>query len=343
MKLAIEMNNQKNAKERPRNDEVIDYSIRPAKNIERKMICEALSRLSIMATLRDYQYVGFGSTYFVDFSLFHKILGIQKLISIEGDDTAENRVKFNSPYSCIEILMGMSTDKLPEISWEKQRSILWLDYTSSLSGYMFSDMATFFNRAVSGSVFLISVNVEVKDEQGGKTTDERIKSKLNKDSEIKNRIRRNTFERDLKKEDYYELIRNVVQQEVEIILDSRNRIETKSKFKYKQIFNFLYHDGQAMLTIGGVLYSEAEEQKIISMNFNNLEFVMESGKSFEITVPHLTSREIQVIDKFLPDFHSDPDIKEKAFSALKGIVSESAIEKYANVYRYFPAFKEIAI
>jgi len=332
-----------NAKEKPRNDEVIDYSIRPAKNIERKMICEALSRLSIISPLREYQYVGFGSTYFVDFSLFHKYLGIQKLFSIEGDDAAETRVRFNSPYSCIDILIGKSTDKLPEIPWEKRRSILWLDYTSSLSGYMFSDMATFFNRAVSGSVFLISINVEVKDEAGATTTDARIKSKLNRDSDVKNRIRRNTFELNLKKNDYYSLMRNVILQEIETILESRNRIEQMSKFKFNQIFNFLYHDGQAMLTIGGIVYNDSDEQKINSMNFKNLEFVKELEESFEIKVPHLTNREIQVIDKFLPDFHSDPDIKAQAFSALKGIVSESAIEKYADVYRYFPIYKEIAL
>ena len=62
----------------PRNDEIMNYLFRPAKNIERKMLCEALSRLSIISDVKHYQYVGFSSVYFADFSLFHKQLGIQK-------------------------------------------------------------------------------------------------------------------------------------------------------------------------------------------------------------------------------------------------------------------------
>ena len=89
-----------------RNDEIMNYLFRPAKNIERKMLCEALSRLSFILDLKHYQYVGFGSVYFADFTLFHKQLGIQKLISIEGEEEMEERVRFNKPYSCIEIIIN---------------------------------------------------------------------------------------------------------------------------------------------------------------------------------------------------------------------------------------------
>jgi hypothetical protein len=91
-----------------RNDEMMNYLFRPAKNIERKMLCEALSRLSVIADVKHYQYVGFGSVYFADFTLFHKQLGIQKLISIESEEEMETRVRFNQPYSCIEVMVGFS-------------------------------------------------------------------------------------------------------------------------------------------------------------------------------------------------------------------------------------------
>ena len=63
----------------------INYSIRPAKSAERKMLCELIQHLSVFHKLSDYQYIGFGSTYFTDFSLFHRNLGINKMISIEKD------------------------------------------------------------------------------------------------------------------------------------------------------------------------------------------------------------------------------------------------------------------
>ncbi|HGB1823876.1 TPA: O-methyltransferase, partial [Salmonella enterica subsp. enterica serovar Bahrenfeld] len=63
----------------------IDYRIRPAKNIERKMIRDVLLRLSPFGIFSDYQYIGFGSKYFTDFIIMHKYLGIDDMISIEGD------------------------------------------------------------------------------------------------------------------------------------------------------------------------------------------------------------------------------------------------------------------
>ncbi len=61
----------------------INYRVRPAKSIQRKMLCDALLRLSFFEPVENYRYVGFGSTTFTDFILFHKILGIKDMISIE--------------------------------------------------------------------------------------------------------------------------------------------------------------------------------------------------------------------------------------------------------------------
>ncbi len=60
--------------------EKINYNLRPNKCIERKMMCETLSRLSHLEHLHNYRYIGLGSPYFSDFSLFHKNLGITELI-----------------------------------------------------------------------------------------------------------------------------------------------------------------------------------------------------------------------------------------------------------------------
>ena len=325
---------------RPRNDELLNYLLRPAKNIERKMLCEALSRLSIISKLSNYLYVGFGSTYFADFILFHKALGIQKLISIEGDDAMEERVRFNNPYSCIDILIGQSTEMLPEVPWEKQKSILWLDYTSTLEGYMFNDMATFFNRAQSGSVFIISVNVDIQDQTESKTTNEKIKKKLEKDSEVKKRIHNNQLKKDLKKENYYSIIRGVIHEEILDIINARNKIESIDKLNYKQIFNFLYKDGAAMLTIGGILFSEKDRDKISKMTFENMDFFKDKDEYFEIIVPNLTSREIKTLDKYLPNINNDALAKKQAQDELKNVISNDVIDKYSKIYRYFPYFTE---
>jgi hypothetical protein len=48
----------------------INYTLRPAKNIERKMLCEAFHKLHPFGKVQNYRYIGFGSTYFSDFILF---------------------------------------------------------------------------------------------------------------------------------------------------------------------------------------------------------------------------------------------------------------------------------
>src|SRR5438309_550668 len=80
----------------------IDYSIRPAKSVERKMLAEALSRLSKLERPDNYRYVGFGAIYFRDFSLFHKMLGIHDMKSIEHNRSEETRFWSNRPFRCVE-------------------------------------------------------------------------------------------------------------------------------------------------------------------------------------------------------------------------------------------------
>jgi hypothetical protein len=86
--------------------ERINYGLRPAKHIERKMMVEAFRRLEPVASLKSYRYVGFGSPYFPDFSLIHRSLGISTMVSIERELSSERRMCFNRPFKCISIEMG---------------------------------------------------------------------------------------------------------------------------------------------------------------------------------------------------------------------------------------------
>ncbi len=94
--------------------ESVNYTIRPNKNIERKLVFEALRVLRSSIPLNGYRYVGLGSLWFVDFILAHRYLSINNMVCIEYETEAE-RVEFNRPYDCIEVLRGNTTDVLPTI------------------------------------------------------------------------------------------------------------------------------------------------------------------------------------------------------------------------------------
>ena len=84
------------------------------------MLCECFRRLSPIARVDTYRYVGFGSTYFSDFSLIHRALGITDLVSIERETDKRDRFELNRPYGSIELMFGESTELLPELDWRAQ-------------------------------------------------------------------------------------------------------------------------------------------------------------------------------------------------------------------------------
>src|SRR5215216_3021695 len=108
------------------------YDLRPGKQIERRMLLDTLQLLSNGGfRIADYQYTGFGSIYFVDFVLFHKYLGITKLLSLEHDRTAAKRARFNKPYDIIQLEIKSAFDAIPTLDRDLKH-LVWLDYDFGL-------------------------------------------------------------------------------------------------------------------------------------------------------------------------------------------------------------------
>ena len=106
----------------------VNYNIRPCKSIERKMMCDMISRLTVFDYIKNYRYIGMGAKYFVDFSLLHKEFGIDNMYSMEINSAEKNRKRFefNKPFNCIKMLFGNASDILnsSNIPW-KQEKILF--------------------------------------------------------------------------------------------------------------------------------------------------------------------------------------------------------------------------
>jgi hypothetical protein len=118
----------------------INYSIRPAKAIERKMLCDTFRRVSRIDKLSSYRYIGFGSPFFSDFIVVHRGLGLTKMVDIEMQSHDSSRFRFNRPYHCVKIKFGLAGEILPTLSW-RDRTIAWLDYDGTLSTSILEDVA----------------------------------------------------------------------------------------------------------------------------------------------------------------------------------------------------------
>jgi hypothetical protein len=99
----------------------VPYDLRLAKQVERRMIVDVLQRLAVSGfPIRDYQYTGFGSIFYVDFVMFHKLLGISRLVSIEADISIERRARFNIPFACVHLVIGPAATVIPALDRDKR-------------------------------------------------------------------------------------------------------------------------------------------------------------------------------------------------------------------------------
>jgi hypothetical protein len=143
----------------------LNYSVRQNKAIERSIIFDALSALSSRSLLSDPIYVGFGSVWFVDFRLAHRLLGIEDMYSFEVDRVRFSRAEFNRPYRTVQVIQGNSRDQMRQLLSRpalKQRSwITWLDYDDAVGSDEASEVLDLVSTLPANSVLMATFNVSV--------------------------------------------------------------------------------------------------------------------------------------------------------------------------------------
>ena len=311
----------------------IDYRVRPAKSIERKMLADGIRRLAEFERLDSYRYIGFGSLYFTDFILFHKALGFKLMQSIENeqDIIKQERFRYNVPYKCINMAFGASSAILPTLPWDV-KSVIWLDYDGALTKGVLEDIAYVVSKAVSGSMLLVSVNAGIPRSEDEENTNplDILKSQIGAE-----KIPADINARDLSGWNVAKVYRDIIDNEIADTVATVNRGRSIGcKCNYNQLFNFHYEDGVKMLTVGGIIYDEGDEKILAKCSFDQLEFYKDAKDAYKIDPPLLTYQEMRKIDSLIPlDDHD----------YLKIPVPRADINKYQNFYRYFPHFAETEI
>ena len=310
---------------------MIDYSLRPAKFAERKMLAEALARLRVFGSLRTYRYVGFGSIWYADCVLFHRALGIEEIVSIERERDHEERFVFNKPYRGIELRMDDSAVVLPSLDWA-HRTIIWLDYDDPLSPAILDDVRTVATRACPGTALIVSVQAE------------KILDKREKDEPV-HVARREQFRRffgdartprklpgaDLRGWRLSKSTRRIVRDEVESGLQRANEARAPGqRTKFRQFVAFEYADNAKMTTVGGVFIDAGQDAVFDSAGFEDLSFFRAGDDAVRIEVPLLTPREMRHLDQSLPC----PEGKVIESGAIPG----RDAKHYAALYRHLPNF-----
>lgn len=318
----------------------INYLLRPNKSVERKMVCEMLSGISSIKNLSKYMYVGLGSVYFADFLLFHRNLGIRRMVSIESDDKVKDRCEFNKPFSCVELKMGDSTNILPNLDIQDNDSIVWMDYDGAISDSVFSDINTVVSKMKPDSFFMLSLNADFSTlkkplDEDGEMDPYRCAIEMIGDDRFPNQYR----DVELTSTTYLNLLYHCVMNEIAAAIRKRNGWE-EEKVMFHQTVNFIYQDGARMWTIGGFLFKEVEaEVHLVKMNTRDLPYYKNDSEVFKIQCPLLTLKEIQTLNSHMPCVvHDDGRIDEQFLNEFP--LNNKDIKEYAALYRYYPSYVE---
>jgi hypothetical protein len=309
-----------------------DYSLRPSKQVERKIMIEVLLRLSkAHYSVSDYKYLGFGSVYYVDFVMFHKYLFIEKMICVEWGEVAR-RMKFNKPFKFIKLKLGPLSKHIPTIR-PSEKFLVWLDYDRALDQDMVQDIDGTVGRLGRGSIFIVTIDARPrlpKDEfdVSGMSQEqrERLTVKIYKEwfgQYVESRINSATIAGFHVAPLFYEVV-------IERIKQTLTRRERNLRFI--QIFHYVYRDGAPMFTVGGIIGTDVDERALQDAGILNHRFVRTSSDYLEISVPPLTLREKQWID-----WRLDQNLTADKLSFE---LDEDLLANYRRFYKEYPTYLE---
>lgn len=309
--------------------DAINYSLRPSKSIHRQIVFDGVRLLLDVMDLERLAYIGFGSIWFTDFVLAHKLLRIDDMVSIESHDIGYSRAKFNAPYSTVRVMHGLSTAILPKLFDDPCLAgrpwLLWLDYDYQFDDSVRDDVRSVIENAPVNSILVITFNG--LDRKYGEKPAARV-------------------------EHLRELLGAVVPDELEAASCKAEQMEAtvadlgldfmKSIAAdiarpggFVPAFRVRYRDGAPMVTIGCVLPTKGAARGVKDL-VNGPSWPARPTKS--ITAPHLTMREAAVLQALLP---CTTRLTRTEIQKLGFDLEDDQIEAFETYYRQYPAFAQI--
>ena len=301
---------------------LINYTLRPAKCVERKIMCEFLTKFETEMPIHKYRYIGFGAFYFSDFVLFHNQLNINNMISIEQSSNFK-RYDFNKPYKCIEMKYGTASHVIAnEIRFSKEtKDIIWLDYDGIFTTEVINDIMLLVNRVSSGSFIFVSFNTSIPD-------DEQTRKMPYLQTNFRDYLSPKLEEKDISKKTIPSILFSIVDTAVQKGMLARN-VKEAVDLRAKSVFFVKYNDNAEMLTIG---YYVDKTDRFDESVLIDMPWVPKEEKPFSIDVPCFTKAEIREINRLLPGTSAEEIHKKLSYLELKDI------EKYILMYKYYPNF-----
>ena len=311
--------------------DVVNYSLRPSKSIQRQIVFDGINILAsrLDLNLSQFIYIGLGSIWFTDFVMAHKLLGIKDMISMEEDSIGYKRACFNTPYATVSVLKGSSYTILPTLFNDENISqrpwLIWLDYDSEFGEELRDDTRDVIKSAPDNTLFLITFNGNETRYGYPKERPERLQQLFEEvvpyDLSM-NRCKGTRMQRTLA--------------DFAIAFMQSVAASSTRPDGFIPAFRVIYKDSATMVTAGGFLTSSPqladEVQKIVK------EADWKCRPKETIVAPHLTIREAVTLQSKLPN---SKGLSRKIVQSLGFDLEDQQIKIYEKYYREYPSFAQI--
>ena len=308
----------------------VDYSIRQNKAIERGIVFDGLRALytALHVDTRPI-YVGFGSVWFTDFHLAHRILGIDDMVSIELDSITATRAEFNKPYRTIEVIPGDSIDVIPMLLARTEMLdrpwIVWLDFDQALDDDRMDQIDELIRNMPADSS-LITTFSGTPGRYGKPTQRPQALSTLFGFAVAE----APSIDSVRDENGLSQYLANTLSERILSVSIEAGRPPAQLAFKLK------YKDGTPMITVGAILPAEESEhasQAVVTSS------AWPGIVDHAITTPPLTSREVGAIRALLPASRkiSRADIQACGFD-----LEDDQLDAFTAHYTRYPAFAQLA-
>ena len=307
---------------------VVNYSLRPSKNIQRQLVFEGLRTWQERLNIKGMVYIGLGSVWFSDFIMAHRILNINDMISIECDHIGYKRALFNKPYSTVRVLEGYSHEVLPTLFRDPMINdrpwIVWLDYDKPLNETLRDDAQDIIDRSPEDSVLIVTF-------KGTDTSYGRARQRPQ-------RLRRllgDLVPDDLTPDDCSKAIIHDTLASLTVQFMQARAATNARPGGFIPGFGLVYQDTSLMITVGGMLPSESRASSVSGL-VNSTDWKCQIDSP--IVAPHLTLREILALQAALP---RKDGLTRELVRRLGFDLESEKIDAFSEYYREYPFFAQV--
>lgn len=309
--------------------DTVNYSLRPSKTIQRHLVFEGVKNLQQEVNLENLVYIGFGSIWFADFVMAHKILGVRDMVSFEKDPIGYRRARYNAPFATVDVKNDLSTAGLRAMFDDNQYKnrpwFVWLDYDNELDEMVADDLRELVEKCPVNSVVLATIDGKEKHYgQLPRERPERLRSVLG-----------DVVSDDLAKG---QCTGDALQETIaDLSLDFMMSIASDASRPggFVPGFRIVYRDTAPMITIGGVLPAKGARPAVSGV-VSNSEWRCRPERP--IVAPNLTIREAAVLQSQLPRVGR---LTRALVQDLGFDLDDDQIEAFERYYRQYPSFAQI--